>query len=187
MDGPNHGKNLVPRLPHSTSSYDLKSSAITPGKGVVRKISDGPLGLSRTSTLCYPVKLMQGIPQSAVTQALALHASSPSDSPISAKRNTRSRTTSPTPPQDPSQLRSPFLGSDFPSPSLATDNRYSPIPRKVSAGGSAASTRVIDGLQTDLLNARGHNDKLKQEIRANQRLIGSVGDRAWPSFNADIS
>lgn len=42
------GKSLIPRLPHSTSSYDLRSSAITPGKTpTVRKTSDGPLGLSR--------------------------------------------------------------------------------------------------------------------------------------------
>ena len=82
---------------------------------------------------------------------------------------------SPTPsPQDVSRLHSPFPGAETPSsPSLQPDGRNSPF-RKASGGGSAASTRVIDGLQTDLLNARGHNEKLKQEMRSNQRLIGSV-------------
>jgi len=45
-----------------------------------------------------------------------------------------------------------------------------------------ASTRVIDGLQTELINSKGHNDKLKQEIRSNQRLIGSVRLHREPSL-----
>ncbi|KAK1925705.1 hypothetical protein DB88DRAFT_208250 [Papiliotrema laurentii] len=158
------GKSLLPRLPHSNSSFDLRSSAITPGKTPnVRKTSDGPLGLGR-------------IPQSAVTQALALHAVSPSDSPTAGKRPpSRNRAHSPSPAPESANLRSPFLGTEPPySPNGPSDDRHGPVPRKISSSGSAASTRVIDGLQTDLLNARGHNEKLKQEIRANQRLIGSL-------------
>lgn len=168
------GRSKIPRLPHSNSSYDLRSSAITPGKTpVVRKTSDGPLGLNRASSI--GTLLILGIPQSAVSQGLSLHATPPSASPSSSKRppsRTRS-TASPTPPQE-ANLRSPFIPDSPCSPLPQSDGRPSPYPRRVSGGGSAASTRVIDALQTDLLHSRGLVEKLKQEVRANQRLIGSV-------------
>ena len=172
-------KSMIPRLPHSNSSYDLRSSAITPAKSppvTGQKPGDRPLGLSRKFTLISGPAKPLGIPQSAVAQALALHTSTPNGSPQVIRHSasqTRS-TSSPTPSPDHTLLRSPYLGPDSPyTPSHQADGRLSPGPRRVS-GGSAASTRVIDGLQTELINSKGHNEKLKQEIRSNQRLIGSV-------------
>lgn len=134
-----------------------------------------------------------GIPQSTVTQALILHDSPQhkgtlNTSPTSARPASRARSTySPTPsPGDMSNLRSPYLGPDSPySPAGPSDGRFSPAlgVRKTSGGSSAASTRVIDSLQTELLNAKGHVDKLKQEVRSNQRVIGSVSAAAFEGIH----
>jgi hypothetical protein len=43
--------------------------------------------------------------------------------------------------------------------------------------GSAASTKVIDSLQTELYNVKGHLDRVKGEVRSCQRVIASVSYR----------
>lgn len=43
--------------------------------------------------------------------------------------------------------------------------------------GSAASTKVIDTLQTDLLNVKGHLERVKGEVRSSQRVIEAVSHR----------
>ncbi|WVQ82513.1 hypothetical protein IAT38_004642 [Cryptococcus sp. DSM 104549] len=152
-------------LPHSVPHFDLKSRAITPAK---------PDGRSR-------------IPQAVVSHAAALH-HSPSTSP--SKPTVQPQPPSPITITAERSLRSPFLAPESPRPSssLAGDasshpsqsNGYhngggrlspapTPSPRKIS--GSAASTRVIDNLQTELVNSKGHVERLKQEMRASQRRV----------------
>ena len=120
-----------------------------------------------------------GIPQAAVAHALSLH-----DTPLSGTISPGATSRFPDSGISPgpasyenAHLRSPFLGLESPySPAATSDGRSSPglAVRRVSGGGSAASTRVIDSLQTDLYNQKGHVERLKQEVRSNQRLIGSV-------------
>ncbi|GFZ46046.1 hypothetical protein JCM24511_04292 [Saitozyma sp. JCM 24511] len=170
------------RLPHSSPSYDLRSSAITPGKTPAgERILDGRLGLSR-------------IPVSTVTHAASLLANSPVPSPSAIPRPaSRGQMTSPSPTFEyESSLRSPFLGPNSPSfPHTANDTRglglgqpglegrlspnvTSSLRRVTGPPTSAASTRVIDGLQTELLNLRTHLDRVKQEARSHQRVIGQL-------------
>ena len=40
--------------------------------------------------------------------------------------------------------------------------------------GSAASTRVIDGLQTDLAHMRMQVEKVRQDFKSSQRIVESV-------------
>ena len=81
-------------------------------------------------------------------------------------------------PKQPSPLTSPLL-NDSPA---STNGRFSPALhpsglRKVSSTASAASTKVIDGLQTELLNTKGHLERVKSEVRSGQRIVASVSLR----------
>lgn len=100
---------------------------------------------------------MIGIPQSKVRHAIALQSMTTESSP----QKHRS-VSSPSPGGD--TLRSPLLGP--PSP-----GRHSPTPRGM---GSAASTRVIDSLQTDLAHMRMQVEKVRQDFKSSQRVVESV-------------
>jgi hypothetical protein len=91
---------------------------------------------------------MSEIPRAAVHNALSLHPS-PRSSPLSSPH-----------------ADSPTSNGQI-SPSL-----YPSALRKDS--GPSASTRVIDNLQTELLNTKGHLERVKSEVRACQRVTGSV-------------
>ena len=108
-----------------------------------------------------------------------MHDASPAGSPLDTRQPNGIRSQTLTSPAAPSHLRSPFGGTlESPyTPSTSIDGRLSPNPepKRSPLLGSAASTKVIDGLQTELINTKGHIEKLKQEMRSNQRLIGSVG------------
>ncbi|WVF70453.1 hypothetical protein IAT40_005243 [Kwoniella sp. CBS 6097] len=156
-------------LPHSNPSFDLRSRAVTPSRQVNNKVD----GRSR-------------IPQAVVAGSAALHPTPPPQS------SSRPHVSPPSPINlhENRNLRSPFLAPESPQPPSphsqglgpAVDGRLSPSPalcpglRRASGpgGGSAASTRVIDGLQTELVNTRGHLERVKQEVRSCQRVIGSL-------------
>ncbi|WVQ97461.1 hypothetical protein IAU59_004574 [Kwoniella sp. CBS 9459] len=158
-------------LPHSNPSFDLRSRAVTPSRPVGTKVD----GRSR-------------IPQAMVAGSAALHPTPPPQS------SSRAHVSPPSPinPHESRNLRSPFLAPESPQPpspysgsqglGAIADGRLSPSPalspgfRRASGpgGGSAASTRVIDGLQTELVNTRGHLERVKQEVRSCQRVIGSL-------------
>ncbi|OCF42287.1 hypothetical protein I317_03907 [Kwoniella heveanensis CBS 569] len=167
LDGSRLGKGL----PHSNPSFDLRSRAVTPSRPVNTKVD----GRSR-------------IPQAVVAGSAALHPTPPPNS------SSRPHASPPSPINlhDNRNLRSPFLAPESPQPPSpysgsqglggVADGRLSPSPalspglRRASGpgGGSAASTRVIDGLQTELVNTRGHLERVKQEVRSCQRVIGSL-------------
>ncbi|OCF34049.1 hypothetical protein I316_04396 [Kwoniella heveanensis BCC8398] len=167
LDGSRLGKGL----PHSNPSFDLRSRAVTPSRPVNTKVD----GRSR-------------IPQAVVAGSAALHPTPPPNS------SSRPHASPPSPVNlhDNRNLRSPFLAPESPQPPSpysgsqglggVADGRLSPSPalspglRRASGpgGGSAASTRVIDGLQTELVNTRGHLERVKQEVRSCQRVIGSL-------------
>jgi hypothetical protein len=91
---------------------------------------------------------MTGIPRAAVHNTLSLH-----DSP-----------------------KSPLSSPHAESPSAfgqASPLSYPSAGRKASTGPSA-STKVIDSLQTELLNTKGHLEKVKSNLRGSQRIIASV-------------
>ncbi|WWD17638.1 hypothetical protein CI109_102079 [Kwoniella shandongensis] len=172
---PGDGKPRVKGLPHSNPSYDLRSSAVTPMPNKRMSMANGkiPDGRSR-------------IPQAVVAGATALHPTPPARSPARS-----SHISPPSPIASPGlerNLRSPFLAPESPQPPspysslglLGDGGRLSPglspsgHRRASGPAGSAASTRVIDGLQTELLNTRGHLERVKQEVRSCQRVIGSL-------------
>ena len=141
------------RLPKSNSNYDLRTAAATPRdqRGISRE-SLCPL-MSLSHLLMEMVLMLTEIPRAAVQNAVSLHPS----------------------PKVPSPLTSPMIDS----PGSNGNGQFSPSLhpsglRKVSSSASAASTRVIDGLQTELLNTKGHLERVKQEVRGCQRHIGSV-------------
>jgi hypothetical protein len=107
-------------------------------------------GLSRESHTFQGRVLIVEIPRAAVHNTLSLHAS-PRSSPISSPH-----------------ADSPTAFSQG-SPSL-----YPSAGRKPSSSASSASTRVIDSLQTELLNTRVHLEKVKSNLRGSQRIIASV-------------
>ncbi|WVR06095.1 hypothetical protein IAU60_003123 [Kwoniella sp. DSM 27419] len=167
VGSPSHGPKA--KIPHSNPSFDLRSRAITPARPLINKVD----GRSR-------------IPQAVVAGAAALHPTPPSRSP--AREHAASSSPSSADTRD---LRSPFLAPESPQAGFpfdtvlglgsSTDGRLSPAPglspglrRTSGVTGSAASTRVIDGLQTELLNTRGHLERVKQEVRSCQRVIGSL-------------
>ncbi|KAK4689456.1 hypothetical protein P7C73_g619, partial [Tremellales sp. Uapishka_1] len=162
--------NRTAALPHSSPSFDLRKRAATPGElgtpvSAQTKLGDGRLGLSR-------------IPHSTVNHALSLHPTPPARSPSSPRPPSRARSinsSSPTPVDDPNaHLRSPFLAPSSPN---SPDGQLTPNLRKPSntnLRGSAASTKVIDGLQTDLINTRGHLDRVKGEVRSCQRVVATL-------------
>ncbi|ORX37364.1 hypothetical protein BD324DRAFT_625854 [Kockovaella imperatae] len=153
-------------LPKSKSNYDLSRDAATPGREVQpgsRKTSDGP-GISR-------------IPRASVAHARLMHDASPGGTPAEPRPANGLSHPSHSPIAS-THLKSPFsaqLDSPY-SPATSMDGRLSPHPglKRSPLMGSVASTKVIDGLQTDLINTKGHVEKLKQEMRSNQRLIGSL-------------
>lgn len=136
------------RISKSNSNYDLRTAAATPRD---------QRGISRELISCVPLLrslLMESeeIPRASVQNAVSLHPS----------------------PKGPSPLASPLL-AESPGP----NGRFSPSlhasgVRKASSSTSAASTRVIDGLQTELLNVKGHLERVKQEVRSSQRVTSSV-------------
>lgn len=103
------------------------------------------LGREFLNTVQY---LISGIPRAAVHNTLSLH-----DSP-----------------------KSPLSSPHADSPTAfgqASPSLYPSAGRKAS--GSSASTKVIDSLQTELLNTKGHLEKVKSNLRGSQRIIASVG------------
>ncbi|KAK8866156.1 hypothetical protein IAR55_001307 [Kwoniella newhampshirensis] len=166
-------KQRLKGLPHSNPSYDLRSTAVTPVPNKRMSMANGrmPDGRSR-------------IPQAVVAGATALHPTPPARSPART-----SHISPPSPISSPGlerSLRSPFLAPESPQPPSPYsalglgEGRLSPglspgmLRRSSGPAGSAASTRVIDGLQTDLVNTRGHLERVKQEVRSCQRVIGSL-------------
>ncbi|ORY29368.1 hypothetical protein BCR39DRAFT_175626 [Naematelia encephala] len=153
-------EDAKPRLPHSSAEYDLRGHAVTPAKG---DKGHGRLGLSR-------------IPHSAVPLAVSLHPTPPHATTYT-MQNSRPDNSTGSSPSTSTHLRSPFLAPDSPhSPSstnLLSDDRLSPSLRKAS-GSSAASTRVIDNLQTELVNTKGHLERIKQEVLKSRRVIESL-------------
>ncbi|OWZ28536.1 hypothetical protein C356_06373 [Cryptococcus neoformans c45] len=145
-------------LPYSKGSYDLRCRASIPK-------SDG----------------RSRIPQAVVSQATALHPTPSISSPCqsSAPSPSHSSTLNPD-----SSFRSPSFPpsspqsfGEWPSPSTQAlaHETYSPSPGSVGSGrkvsGSAASTRVIDSLQTELLSVKSHLERVKAEVRAGQRRV----------------
>jgi hypothetical protein len=127
-----------------------------------------------------------GIPQSTVMHAVSLHPTPTSASPISPSMRS---TSSPTP-SDPA-LRSPYLGIDSPTSPFtnptgslglghpnSADGRASPMRR--STAGSAASSKVIDGLQTEVQHLKVVLEKTRQDLRSSQRVVGSVSLSGLP-------
>jgi hypothetical protein len=106
--------------------------------------------VSVVSLATLPCVLMVEIPRAAVHNALSLHPS-PRSSPLS----------------------SPHADSPM-SNGQASPSLYPSALRKGSGSASSASTRVIDNLQTELLNTKGHLERVKSEVRACQRVTGSV-------------
>ncbi|WVQ61934.1 uncharacterized protein L199_000067 [Kwoniella botswanensis] len=169
-----NGKPRLNGLPHSNPSFDLRSRAVTPARPTGTKLPDG----------------RSRIPQAVVAGSAALHPTPPPASPA------RPHTSPPSPinlPDREKNLRSPFLAPESPQPpspygsgrppsslGVGGESRLSPSPagsRRASGGPndkSSASTRVIDGLQTELINTRGHLERVKQEVRSAQRVIGSL-------------
>nr|XP_019007424.1 uncharacterized protein I206_07876 [Kwoniella pini CBS 10737]OCF46205.1 hypothetical protein I206_07876 [Kwoniella pini CBS 10737] len=164
------GKPRLNGLPHSNPSFDLRSRAVTPARPTSAKLPDG----------------RSRIPQAVVAGAAALHPTPPPSSPA------KSQASPPSPlsiDRD-RNLRSPFLAPDSPrapsplGPGAPSDSygrqSLSPSPagfRRASSGTnekSSASTRVIDNLQTELINTKGHLERVKQEVRSAQRVIGSL-------------
>ncbi|KAK6905964.1 hypothetical protein I203_106799 [Kwoniella mangroviensis CBS 8507] len=168
-----NGKPRLNGLPHSNPSFDLRSRAVTPARPTSAKLPDG----------------RSRIPQAVVAGSAALHPTPPPSSP--ARPHVSLPSTINLPDRE-KNLRSPFLAPESPQPpspygggrpssSLGVgEGRLSPSPagfRRASGGPndkSSASTRVIDGLQTELINARGHLERVKQEVRSAQRVIGSL-------------
>lgn len=156
---------IKPRLPHSNPSYDLRSRAVTPGTADEQK------------------RALSRIPVSAVQHALSLHVeSSPARNGLSPSAFPHSRASYPP--------DSPQIGSGAVADAsmalgraITPDGRASPglspgvngMRRSTAPSGSAASTRVIDGLQQELGNTRVALDKVKGDFRSCQRVIGSVG------------
>ncbi|WWC86491.1 uncharacterized protein L201_001368 [Kwoniella dendrophila CBS 6074] len=170
-----NGKPRLNGLPHSNPSFDLRSRAVTPARPTSIKLPDG----------------RSRIPQAVVAGAAALHPTPPPASPA------KSYVSPPSPIDTPGtrNLRSPFLVPESPQPpspygdtstplalnsGLSVDGRLSPSPagfRRASGGPNdkaSASTRVIDSLQTELINTKGHLERVKQEVRSAQRVIGSL-------------
>ena len=103
-------------------------------------------GLGRESIHTTQI-LILGIPRAAVHNTLSLH-----DSP-----------------------KSPLSSPHADSPTAFGQGSLSLYPsagRKAS--GSSASTKVIDSLQTELANTKGHLEKVKSNLRGSQRIIASV-------------
>lgn len=131
----------------------------------------------------------EGIPQSVVSHSLTLHAS-PAPSPAP----TTGRMPSPSPQPSSAGLQSPFLNLNSPRsisgdepgrPGSSSSNRYGRYSPAVEHEGqglrrssgpvsSAASTKVIDGLQTELLNAKSQLERAKQDVRSSRRVIDQV-------------
>lgn len=145
-------------LPYSKGSYDLRCRASIPK-------SDG----------------RSRIPQAVVSQATALHPTPSISSPRQSSASSPSHSSIPNPD---SSLRSPFFppGSPqsfgewpSPSPQPSAHEGYSLSPGSAGSGrkvsGSAASTRVIDSLQTELLSVKNHLERVKTEVRAGQRRV----------------
>ncbi|ODN90222.1 hypothetical protein L198_06240 [Cryptococcus wingfieldii CBS 7118] len=146
-------------LPHSNGSYDLKVHADTPKDGRSR------------------------IPQAVVSHATALHPTPPISN--SSRRNVSSPSPGPhSPLSDRYTTRSPYLAVDSPSPnpfpfsplahstSSGLGRAFSPSPSPSSRKTSgSASTKVIDSLQTELLNTKTHLERVKSEVRAGQRRV----------------
>lgn len=143
----------------------------------------------------------EGIPQSAVMHAVTLNPDSPARSPGSIPRSPSgipravSRSSATPPPSD-GPLRSPYhetrsgnpspIGLGFPvdlNGPLSPASAAGGLRRATGPLGSAASTRVIDTLQTDLLNTKGHLERVKQEVRNLARQNGQVGTVAAPRPN----
>lgn len=128
-----------------------------------------------------------GIPQAVVSQATALHPT-PSISSISSPCQSSAPSPSHSSTLNPdSSFRSPSFPpsspqsfGEWPSPSTQplAHETYSPSPGSVGSGrkvsGSAASTRVIDSLQTELLSVKSHLERVKAEVRAGQRRVEQV-------------
>lgn len=125
-----------------------------------------------------------GIPQAVVSQATALHPTPSISSPRQSSASSPSHSSIPNPD---SSLRSPFFppGSPqsfgewpSPSPQPSAHEGYSLSPGSAGSGrkvsGSAASTRVIDSLQTELLSVKNHLERVKTEVRAGQRRVEQV-------------
>nr|XP_018267413.1 uncharacterized protein I303_01399 [Kwoniella dejecticola CBS 10117]OBR89571.1 hypothetical protein I303_01399 [Kwoniella dejecticola CBS 10117] len=167
-----NGKTRFNGLPHSNPSFDLRSSAVTPARPPSARLPDG----------------RSRIPQAVVAGAAALHPTPPPSSPAKSQHHA-----SPPSPIGLSErdrnLRSPFLAPDSPrapsplgmsSSDVNGRQSLSPSPagfRRASSGPnekSSASTRVIDSLQTELINTKGHLERVKQEVRSAQRVIGSL-------------
>jgi hypothetical protein len=142
--------------------------------------------LPREFDLVVDRRLIPEIPRAAVQHHISLH-SSPSPSSKEKSASSTSATNAQHAPNSP--LASPSIDKTLtdnphnhlssPSPGITLSNgRLSPLPigmRKSSnPAGTAASTRVIDSLQTELLAAKGHVERMKQEMRSSQRVIGSV-------------
>ncbi|RXK39734.1 hypothetical protein M231_02927 [Tremella mesenterica] len=166
----------IPRraLPKSNSSYDLRSRAMTPGKAS-SPFNDGRSRMSFLSTIGWGSSLSSGIPQAVVSHAVTMSNSPHHGTPSQIPRPTSRGSQSP----GEQQLLSPFLGDSPRSPAFInglgppSEGRLSPGFKR-STSGSAASTKVIDGLQTELANVRAHLEKVKMEYKSCQRLVGSL-------------
>nr|XP_019049505.1 hypothetical protein I302_03294 [Kwoniella bestiolae CBS 10118]OCF28435.1 hypothetical protein I302_03294 [Kwoniella bestiolae CBS 10118] len=189
-----NGKPRLNGLPHSNPSFDLRSRAVTPARPTSAKLPDGRSRKSHRSLYCSFKPMLShctaGIPQAVVAGSAALHPTPPPASPA------RPHVSPPSPinlPDREKNLRSPFLAPESPQPpspygarptsslGVGGEGRLSPSPvviRRASGGpndkSSSASTRVIDSLQTELINTRGHLERVKQEVRSAQRVIGSL-------------
>ena len=49
-----------------------------------------------------------------------------------------------------------------------------------STAGSAASSKVIDGLQTEVQHLKVVLEKTRQDLRSSQRVVGSVSLSGFP-------
>ncbi|WVQ76989.1 hypothetical protein IAR50_006668 [Cryptococcus sp. DSM 104548] len=145
-------------LPHSNGSYDLKVHAETSRDGRSR------------------------IPQAVVSHATALHPTPP----VSDLSQRHISTPSPgrhSPLSDRYATRSPYLAVDSPSPhpfpfspptptvASGLGRAFSPSSPSTRKTSGSASTKVIDSLQTELLNTKTHLERVKSEVRAGQRRV----------------
>ena len=101
--------------------------------------------------------LISGIPRAAVHNTLSLH-----DSPKS-------------------PLSSPH--ADSPTAFVQGSPSLYPAGARKSSNGSSASTKVIDSLQTELLNTKVHLERVKSNLRGSQRVIASVSPRTVQLFS----
>jgi len=80
-----------------------------------------------------------------------------------------------------SPLSSPH--ADSPAAFVQGSPSLYPAGARKSSNGSSASTKVIDSLQTELLNTKVHLERVKSNLRGSQRVIASVSPRTVQLFS----